>query len=125
LCFGNIPTGRIVEDDFCPAVILDYAACDAKLPTARQITHCPFVALPDQHRKRLARILTLAPNRESPCMDHARGFVFDDMESRLEIRIHNAHVLWPLRALGLKIFLIHLLKNGQCHRRNMLVLLCF
>jgi hypothetical protein len=58
-------------------------------------------------------------------MDYAGEFVFDDIESRLEIRIHNAHVLWPLMALGLKILLIHLLKNGQCHRRNMLVLLCF
>src|ERR1035437_5065377 len=71
------------------------------------------------------RVLTLAPNRESPCMDHAGGFVFEDMESRLEISVHNAHVLWPLMALGLKILLIHLLKNGQGHRRNMLVLLCF
>jgi hypothetical protein len=39
-------------------------------------------------------------------MDDAGGFVFEDMESRLEIRIHNAHVLWPLMALGLKILLM-------------------
>jgi hypothetical protein len=58
-------------------------------------------------------------------MDDAGGFVFDDNESGLEIRLHNAHVLWPLMALGLKIFLIHLLKNTQCHMRNILILLCF
>ena len=39
--------------------------------------------------------------------------MFVDIESRIEIRIHNAHVLWPLMALGLKILLIHLLKNGR------------
>jgi hypothetical protein len=44
-------------------------------------------------------------------MDHAGGFVFEDMESRLELRVHNAHVLGPLLALGLKIFLIHLGKK--------------
>jgi hypothetical protein len=54
-------------------------------------------------------------------MDHAGGFVFEDIVSRLEIRIHNAHVLGPLMALGLKILLIHLLKNGQCHTRNLLI----
>jgi hypothetical protein len=32
-------------------------------------------------------------------MDHAGGFVFEDMESRLEISIHNAHVLEPLMAV--------------------------
>ena len=36
-------------------------------------------------------------------MDDAGGFVFEDMESRLEIRIHNAHVLWPFMGLRLKI----------------------
>jgi hypothetical protein len=34
--------------------------------------------------------------------EHAGGFVFEDMDSRLEIRIHNAHVLRPLMALGLQ-----------------------
>jgi hypothetical protein len=58
-------------------------------------------------------------------MDYAGGFVFEDMGSRLEIRIHNAHVLGPLMALGLKILLIHLLKNSRCHTRNMLYLLLF
>jgi hypothetical protein len=32
-------------------------------------------------------------------MDHAGGFVFEDIESRLEISIHNAHVLEPLMAV--------------------------
>jgi hypothetical protein len=76
-------------------------------------------------RMKSRRVLTLAPNRESPCMDHAGGFVFEDMESRLEIRIHNAHVLWPFMGLRLKILVMHLLKNTQCHMRNILILLCF
>src|ERR1039458_1037245 len=50
LCLGNIPAGRILEDDFCLATILSYAASDAKLPTSRQEAHVPFVTLPDQHR---------------------------------------------------------------------------
>jgi hypothetical protein len=49
-------------------------------------------------------------------MDYAGGFVFEDMESRLEIRIHNAHVLWPFTGLGLKILLIHLLKTASVIR---------
>jgi hypothetical protein len=37
----------------------------------------------------------------------------EDMESRLEFRIHNAHALGSLMALGLKILLIYLLKSPR------------
>ena len=40
--------------------------------------------------------------------------MFEDIESRLEIRIHNAHVFGLFMALGLKILLIHLLQNCLC-----------
>ena len=56
LRLGNIPTGRVVEDDLRPAAILRNGARDTKLPTVRQQTHRSFVVLPNQHRKRLVRI---------------------------------------------------------------------
>jgi hypothetical protein len=51
--------------------------------------------------------------------------VFVDIQSRIEIRLHNAHVLWPLMALGLKIFLIHLGKKQLVSYAEPLILLCF
>src|ERR1035437_5018884 len=85
----DIPTGRVVKDYFCPAVIQDNATSDAKLPVVWQRTHCPFVTLPNQYRKQLARIrlVQIYECRRSLCpgsnvfahYQPTNGFLLSDM----------------------------------------------
>src|ERR1035437_4148953 len=65
----DIPTGRVVKDYFCPAVIQDNAPSDTKLPTVWQSTHSLFVTPPNQYRKRLAwiRLVQIYECRRSLC----------------------------------------------------------